>query len=134
MPMKKLSPLHDVVIIKRQVVDEVNGILIPISSEDFREDVGTVAYTGPGALRDDGELNPMYVKPGDKVLFSTHGHQVTKVDGEELIVLRQNSIIGVFREKENKPSVMVCPKCGADRTSENCRVTNIMDCAMGGIA
>jgi hypothetical protein len=40
----------------------------------------------------------MYVKPGDKVMFSTHGHQVTKLNGEELIVLRQNSIIGILYE------------------------------------
>ncbi len=98
--MKKSSlvPLHDVVVIKPQTVDQVGSILIPISSEDFREDIGTVAYVGPGALKDDGGFLPMFVKPGDRVLFSTHGHQVTKVDGEELIVLRQNSIIAVFRE------------------------------------
>ncbi len=98
--MKKSSlvPLHDVVVIKPQTVDQVGSILIPISSEDFREDIGTVAYVGPGALKDDGSFLPMFVKPGDRVLFSTHGHQVTKVDGEELIVLRQNSIIAVFRE------------------------------------
>ena len=98
--MKKslLVPLHDVVIIKPQTVEQVGAILIPISSEDFKEDIGTVAYVGPGALKDDGDLLPMYVKPGDKVLFSTHGHQVTKIDGEDLVVLRQNSIIAVWRD------------------------------------
>jgi chaperonin GroES len=92
-----LAPLHDVVIIKRQEVEKIGSIYIPIDSEDMREDIGEVVYVGPGATNDDGAQLPMYVKAGDRVLFSTHGHQVTKIDGKELIVLRQNSIIGVFR-------------------------------------
>lgn len=93
-----IEPLLDVVIIERQEVTEKNGILIPINSEDFREDIGFVRFVGPGALKDDGNHGPMFVKPGDRVLFSTHGHQVTEIDGQQLIVLRQNSIIGVFRD------------------------------------
>ena len=92
-----IEPLHDVVIIKRQTVEKVGSIFIPIESEEMREDIGIVEYVGPGATNDDGEQLPMYVRVGDRVLFSTHGHQVTKIDGKELIVLRQNSIIGVFR-------------------------------------
>lgn len=98
----QIEPLHDVVIIKRQVLDKVGSILIPIESENFREDIGTVVATGPGDMDDLGKLKPMYVKPGDRVLFSTHGHQVTKIDGEEVIVLRQNSIIGVFRDAKTQ--------------------------------
>lgn len=94
----RLQPLLDVVIIERQEVSEKNGILIPITSEDFREDIGFVRFVGPGALKDDGTHAPMFVKEGDRVLFSTHGHQVTAIDGREFIVLRQNSIIGVFSE------------------------------------
>ena len=93
----QLDPLHDVVIIRQQKIEKVGEIYIPISSENFREDIGTVVAVGPGATSDDGNILPMHVKAGDRVLFSTHGHQVTKVDGEELIVLRQNSIIGIFR-------------------------------------
>lgn len=92
-----IAPLHDVVIIKRQEVEKVGSIYIPIESEEMREDIGVVKYTGPGALSPEGKLLPMNVKVGQRVLFSTHGHQITKVDGEELIVLRQNSIIGVFK-------------------------------------
>lgn len=92
-----LDPLEDVVIIEQQKVEKVGDILIPIESSDFREDIGIVMFTGKGKLDDNGKLLPMNVKPGDRVLFSTHGHQVTKIDGKEMIVLRQNSIIGVFR-------------------------------------
>lgn len=91
-----LKPLEDVVIIKQQKDEKVGEILIPIEAKDFAEDIGIVRFTGPGKPDDNGKLLPMNVKPGDKVLYSTHGHQVTKIDGEELIILRQNSIIGVF--------------------------------------
>lgn len=110
METRLLEPLHDVVIIKPQREEKVGSIIIPIESENFREDIGTVMYIGPGDTNDDGELQPMHVKPGDRVLFSTHGHQVTKINGEELIVLRQNSIIGVFREK--KPEMNVADMIG----------------------
>ena len=95
----QIKPLEDVVIIKphKEVVSH-GGILIPRTADEFHEDVGTIAYCGPGKPGDDGKLLPMHVKPGDKVLFSTHGHQVTKLNGEELIVLRQNSIIGVLSD------------------------------------
>lgn len=95
----QLMPLNDVVIIKQQKLEKVGEIIIPIESKDFREDIGIVVAVGPGDTDDNGNRLPMYVKPGDKVLFSTHGHQITKIDGEEVIVLRQNSIIGVFNEQ-----------------------------------
>lgn len=95
-----IEPLHDVVILRphKEVLSK-GGIMIPRESE-FHEDVGTVVFCGPGQLNDDGLLLPMFVKPGDRVMFSTHGHQVTTIEGEELIVLRQNSIIGIFREEK----------------------------------
>ena len=94
-----INPLEDVVIIKpHKETMSVGGILIPRNVEEYHEDIGTIMFCGPGKPKDIGGLQPMYVKPGDKVLFSTHGHQVTKINGEELIVLRQNSIIGVFSD------------------------------------
>ena len=93
-----MKPLSDVVIIEPQRVEKVGEILIPIASEDFREDIGTVIARGPGAMSDEGKQLPMFVNVGDKVLFSTNGHQVTKVDGREMIVLRQNSIIAVLED------------------------------------
>jgi chaperonin GroES len=96
-----LKPIEDVVIIKQQKDEKVGEILIPIDSQDFAEDIGVVRFCGPGKLGDDGRNLPMFVKPGDKVLYSTHGHQVTKINGEELIILRQNSIIGVFHDDES---------------------------------
>ncbi len=92
-----INPLSDVVVIRRASQKEISegGIHLP-PSDDFREDIGTIAYCGSGRLSSKGVHIPMQVKPGDRVLFSTNGHLITKVDGEELVVLRQDSIIGVL--------------------------------------
>lgn len=96
-----ITPLEDVVIIKphREVVS-AGGIVIPRTVEEFHEDIGTIRFCGPGKPNSDGTLQKMHVKVGDKVLFSTNGHQVTKIEGEELIVLRQPSIIGIMNYGE----------------------------------
>jgi chaperonin GroES len=94
-----ITPLEDVVIIRphKEVVSH-GGILIPRTAEEFHEDIGTVVFCGPGKRDDLGVRLPMDVEPGDRVLFSTHGHQVTKINGEELIVLKQPSIIGIITD------------------------------------
>jgi co-chaperonin GroES (HSP10) len=78
-----IEPLSDVVILRRQKVDKIGSIAIPISSPDFQEDIGTVFAAGPDTS----------LKSGDMVLFSTHGHQITTIEGEEYIVTRHNSVI-----------------------------------------
>lgn len=96
-----IHPLSDIVVIRRQSQQEISdgGVYIP-PSDDFREDIGTIAYCGPGKLSSKGVLIPMDVKPGDKVIFSTNGHQITQVNGEELVVTRQNSIIGIVDDDD----------------------------------
>lgn len=95
----RLEALSDVVVIKRASQQEISegGIVIP-PSDDFREDIGTIVYAGDGRISKTGVKLPMMVKAGDKVLFSTNGHQVTQLNGEELVVLRQESIIGVIHD------------------------------------
>lgn len=92
-----LQPLSDIVFIRRQSQQEISegGVYLP-PSEDFREDIGTIVACGPGKVSPKGVLIPMDVKIGDKVIFSTNGHQITKIKGEELVVTRQNSIMGVI--------------------------------------
>ena len=83
-----IAPLGDVVIIRRSAPAEVSaGGIHLIWDEDYREDIGVIAFAGGKVL---------YVKPGDRVLFSTNGHQITTINGEELVVLREKSIIGVI--------------------------------------
>ena len=96
-----INPLSDVVVVKRSPPQEVSdgGILL-VYDEDYREDIGVVEFVGKGKLyrcKKCGEHRvPVAVKVGDKVLFSTNGHQITRVNGEELVVLREPSIIGVI--------------------------------------
>ena len=101
-----IHPLNDVVVIRRRGQDTVSGggILI-IDSPDFREDIGEIVFCGKGKPHKCKQCGgsqriPMQVKVGDKVIFSTNGHQITKVGGEELVVLRQDSVIAVIDEDE----------------------------------
>lgn len=98
----KITPHSDVVIIRRLAPETVSagGIHLAYDS-DYREDIGVVAYVGEGRrygctkCKTD-HVRPVAVKPGDRVLFSTNGHQITTINGEELVVLREQSIIGVI--------------------------------------
>jgi len=103
-----LSPLNDVVIIRRADPQSVSdgGIILP-PSDDMTEDIGTVVYVGRGkphkCKKCAGATHiPMQVVAGDRVIFSTNGHQITRIKGEELIVLRQDSIIAVIEDDANE--------------------------------
>ena len=83
-----ITALRDVVIIRRSAPQEVSDGGIALAWDaDYREDIGMIVSTGK---------NVKDVKPGDRVLFSTNGHQITVINGEELVVLREPSIIGVI--------------------------------------
>lgn len=97
-----ISPLGDIVVIRRLPPETVSagGVLLAWDP-DYKEDIGEVAFVGPGKAYDcpackASHQRPVAVKPGDKVIFSTHGHQITTVKGEELVILREPSIIGVI--------------------------------------
>ena len=97
-----ISPLGDVIIIRRSAPQEVSdgGVLLAWDP-DFKEDIGVVAFVGKGKLhgckncRTEHRRKPE-VNVGDKVIFSTNGHQIITVGMEELVVLREQSIIGVI--------------------------------------
>ncbi len=100
----KVRPLGNIVIIRRSAPDSVSagGIYMAWDS-DYKEDIGEVMYVGDGTRYRCKGCNtetriPVDVKAGDIVLFSTNGHQITKINGEELIVTREASIIGVITE------------------------------------
>lgn len=99
-----MKPKGDIVIIRRLPPDTVSdgGIHLAWDS-DYKEDIGIVEYTGPGkayGCKHCGtyHVRPVEVKAGDKVIFSTNGHQITTVKGVELVVLREPSIIGVIED------------------------------------
>jgi chaperonin GroES len=91
-----LRPLHDRVIIKRLDNERktASGIVIPDSAAE-KPDQGEVVAVGPGKVVD-GKLKPVDLKTGDKVLFGKYAGQAVKVDGDELLVIREDEILAVI--------------------------------------
>lgn len=93
----EVRALSDVVIIRRMPQKEVSdGGIFLVDSKDFLEDIGEVFSAGEGKLSAKGVFIPNDIKKGDVVLFSTNGHQITRLNGTEFVVTRQNSIMAVF--------------------------------------
>jgi chaperonin GroES len=92
----KLRPLHDRVIIKRLDNERKtsSGIVIPDNAAE-KPDQGEVLAVGLGKVGDDGKVRPLGVKVGDKVLFGKYSGQSVKVDGDELLVMREEDIMAV---------------------------------------
>ena len=92
----KIRPLHDRVIVKR--LDEerktASGIVIPDAAAE-KPDQGQVISVGPGKRDDNGKQITLDVKGGDRVLFGKYAGQTVKVDGEELLVMREEDIMGI---------------------------------------
>ena len=92
----KIRPLHDRVIVKR--LDEekktASGIVIPDTAAE-KPDQGEVMSVGKGKLSDEGELVPLDVKVGDRVLFGKYSGQTVTLKGDELLVMREEDILGV---------------------------------------
>ncbi len=93
----KIRPLHDRVIVKRLEDERTteSGIVIPDSAAE-KPDTGEVIATGTGKLLDDGKVRPLDVKQGDKVLFGKYSGQTVKIEGEEMLVMREEDIMGVL--------------------------------------
>ncbi|NGM88961.1 co-chaperone GroES [Parapusillimonas sp. SGNA-6] len=93
-----LRPLHDRVIVKRLDNERTtaSGIVIPDSAAE-KPDQGEVVAVGPGKKTEDGKVLPVDLKVGDKVLFGKYAGQSVKVDGEELLVIREEEILAVIQ-------------------------------------
>ncbi len=93
----EIRPLHDRVIVKRLAAERTtaSGIVIPESAGD-KPDQGEVIAVGPGKRDEQGKLIPMGVQVGDKVIFGKYSGQSVKIDGEELLVMREDDIMGVL--------------------------------------
>ena len=92
----KLRPLHDRVIVKRidSETKTASGIVIPDNAAE-KPDQGEVLAVGPGKRNDDGKVSPVDLKVGDKVLFGKYSGTTVKVDGDELLVMREEDIMAV---------------------------------------
>ncbi|ABE30341.1 10 kDa chaperonin [Paraburkholderia xenovorans LB400] len=93
----KIRPLYDRVIVKRieQQRTTASGIVIPDSAAEKPEQ-GEVIAVGDGRLLQDGTRRPLQLKVGDHVLFGKYSGQTVKVDGEELLVMREEDVMGVL--------------------------------------
>ena len=96
-----LRPLHDRVIVKRldQETKTASGIVIPDNAAE-KPDQGEVLAVGPGKKNDKGEVMTLSVQVGDRVLFGKYSGQSVKVDGDELMVMREEDIMAVVEGKK----------------------------------
>lgn len=94
-----LRPLHDRVIVKRldQETKTASGIVIPEAAAE-KPDQGEILSVGPGKRDDKGSLIALDVKVGDRVLFGKYAGQTVKVDGQELLVMREEDIMAVVQK------------------------------------
>ena len=91
-----LRPLHDRIVVRRLEDGEQNvgGIIIPDSAKE-KPQRGTVIAVGSGLVREDGARVPLDVKPGDVILFGKYTNQEIKLDGEDLLVMREGEVLAV---------------------------------------
>jgi chaperonin GroES len=93
----KFRPLHDRVVVRRVAEEEKTkgGIIIPDTAKEKPME-GEVIAAGPGARGEDGKLNPLDVKSGDRILFGKWSGTEVKIDGEELLIMKESDIMGVI--------------------------------------
>ena len=97
----KFRPLHDRVLIRRVESEEktAGGIIIPDTAKEKPME-GEVVAAGPGARGEDGKLQPMDVRTGDRVLFGKWSGTEVKLDGVDLLIMKESDIMGVLVEAE----------------------------------
>jgi chaperonin GroES len=93
----KFRPLHDRVVVKRieEEARTAGGIIIPDTAKE-KPQQGEVIAVGPGARDEAGKVNPLDVKVGDRVLFGKWSGSEVKLDGEELLIMKESDILGVL--------------------------------------
>jgi len=96
----KIRPLHDRVIVKRLEEEKLSagGIIIPDTAAE-KPIQGKVVAVGKGKILENGTVRPLDLKVGDKVLFGKYGGTEVKVDGEELLVMREEDVMAVIEGK-----------------------------------
>ena len=98
----KFRPLHDRVVVRRVEQEEktAGGIIIPDTAKEKPME-GEVVAVGPGARDESGALRPLDVKAGDRILFGKWSGTEVKLDGEELLIMKESDIMGII----DNPSV-----------------------------
>ncbi len=93
-----LKPLHDNIIVKQLEEEKVtkSGIIIPDTTKGEKKEQGEVIAVGKGRLNDKGELVPLEVKVGDKILFSKYSPSEIKIDDQEYLVMRESDVLAII--------------------------------------
>lgn len=93
----KFRPLGDRVLVRRveEATKTAGGIIIPDSATEKPQE-GEVLAVGNGAIGDDNERVPLDLKPGDKILFGKWGGTEVKIDGEDLLIMKESDVMGVI--------------------------------------
>lgn len=103
--MAKFTPLHDRVLVRRVEEAETTrgGIIIPDSAKDKPQE-GEILAAGKGKVNEEGKIRPLDVKEGDRVLFGKYSGTEIVIDGEELIIMREEEVLGILvgSKKEEK--------------------------------
>jgi chaperonin GroES len=99
----QFRPLHDRVVVRRveEETKTAGGIIIPDTAKEKPQE-GEVVAVGPGARNEKGEVQPLDVKEGDRVLFGKWSGTEVKVGGEELLIMKESDIMGVIETKGSK--------------------------------
>ena len=99
----KFRPLHDRVVVRRIESEEksAGGIIIPDTAKEKPQE-GEIVAVGPGARDEQGKVQPLDVKAGDRVLFGKWSGTEVKIDGEELMIMKESDIMGVIEGKPSK--------------------------------
>jgi len=96
----KFRPLHDRVVVRRVESEEktAGGIIIPDTAKEKPQE-GEVIAVGPGGRDESGKLIPIDVKVGDRILFGKWSGTEVKIDGEELLIMKESDVVGVLEGK-----------------------------------
>ncbi|RWK30616.1 co-chaperone GroES [Mesorhizobium sp.] len=94
-------PLHDRILVRRIEVDEktAGGIIIPDTAKEKPQE-GEVIAAGPGARDDSGQLQPLDVKVGDRILFGKWSGTEIKLNGEDLLIMKESDVLGVIEQTD----------------------------------
>ncbi len=95
----EVQPLHDRVLVRRYSEDEKSkgGIIIPDSAKEKPAE-GEIVAVGGGRISEDGKLRPLDVRRGDRVLFGKYSGTEIKIDGEELLMMREDDVLGIIKK------------------------------------
>jgi chaperonin GroES len=101
----KFRPLHDRVVVRRIELDEKTsgGIIIPDTAKEKPQE-GEVVAVGPGARGEDGKIQALDVKAGDRILFGKWSGTEVKIDGQELLIMKESDIMGIIDGAAKKAS------------------------------